>query len=177
MFYFHVACQLKPQSQPSHQDMFCQIIFSSCHSQIIPCPCHSIHKACCDTLLGNSSYRNKQVYLFWSSTTVSYESSCNQHFPDSRKLSSVHCAFLTLMRKHLYQPSSPVSWFHQFPLTAASQNKVSRLKLQQRQKTTKKKSFCVSMLCRNCSFRECGLERSRESKGYHVSRSPAVQLL
>lgn len=147
MFYFLAACQVKPQSQPSHQNMFCQIIFSSYHSQTISCPSHSamIHRACCHILLGNTSYSNKQAYLFWSSTTVRYEPNYNQHFPDFRKLSSIHRTFLILMRKHLYQPSSPVSWFQQFPLAAASQNKVSSLKLQNTRKTQKRR--VSSFLC------------------------------
>lgn len=135
MLYFLVACQVKPQSQPAIlPGHVLSSDFLLHHSQIIPWPCHSTYRAYCDTLLGNTSYRNKQVYLFWSSTTESYDQNYNQHFLDLGKLNSIHCAFPALERKHLYQPSSPVSWFWRFTLAAASQNKVSRLKLQEHQK-------------------------------------------
>lgn len=104
-----------------------------------------------------------------------YKPSYNQRFLDLAKLSSIHCTFLTLVRKYLYQPFSPVSWFQQFPLAAASQNKVSRLKLQEHQKNSQKKSFFISMLCGKCSFRARGMERSREARRYCTSQSPAVQ--
>lgn len=133
MLYFLVACEVKPQPA-SHLTRTCFAKwFSPPPQPNHPTPCHSIYRAYCDTLLGNTSYRNKQVYLFWSSTTERYDWKYNQHFLDLGKLSSIHCTFPTLERKQLYQSSSPVSWFQRFTLAAASQNKVSRLKLQEHQ--------------------------------------------
>lgn len=89
------------------------------------------------------------------------------------KFSSIHSDFLTLTRKHLYQPSSPFCCLAR-PSRSSFTEQGVKTKAAGTPEKKNQPSFFVSVFHRNW---DCELARSGEAKRHRVSRSPAVEPL